>query len=76
MVELWMKFRESKKELVLPTVGHRFYVLKERHFKEYDDFQELELLVNKSILSPNLLSPAYCCLWGPSYPSTYTTVIA
>ena len=70
-----MKFRESKKELVLPTVGYHFYVLKEHHFKEYDDFQELELLVNKFIISPNLLPPAYCCLWDPSYPPTYTTVI-
>ena len=72
-----MKFRESKKELVLPTVGYRFYVLKEHHFKEYDDFQESELLiklVNKFIISPNLLPPAYCCPWDPSYPPT--TVIA
>ena len=37
-----MKF--SKKELVLPTVGYQFYVLKEHYFKEYDDFQELEVL--------------------------------
>ena len=39
LVELWMKWRESKNESVLPTVG-RFYVLKEHHFKEFDDFRE------------------------------------
>lgn len=39
LVELWMKWRESKNESVLPTVG-RFYVLKEHHFKEFDDFRK------------------------------------
>ena len=34
-----MKWRESKNESVLSTVG-RFYVLKEHHFKEFDDFRE------------------------------------
>ena len=39
MVELWMRCRESKKETVLPTVGH-IYVVKEHYLKEFDDFRE------------------------------------